>query len=231
MNRLKFLSTLMFISITSFASQSYASQVVIDFEGLQSMTFIAGSQIPDSAQLSTQYLSSHGVSFSSGADYVAVVALGIGHATSGVNGIGGASSLNTLTYESTTPIVAKFFDPNNNSVAAVTDFVSLRVDMIGNSSNVTLNAYGINGDLITSFTTLNSNGATLSVSAPGIHSVSFIGTTDNDGAAIDDFTFNAVSAVPEPTNVVLWVAGIFAIGASAMRKRQLSNYRPHPSLS
>jgi hypothetical protein len=71
------------------AGQARAELMVIDFEGLSAMTFISGNPIPPSAQLSDTFLFTHGVRFSSGSPYVAVVDLGVGHATSGTNGIGG----------------------------------------------------------------------------------------------------------------------------------------------
>src|SRR5437667_260205 len=80
---------------------------------------------------------------------------------------------------------------------ATTDHVSLRIDFAATSGrNVTLNAFNLHGQLIDSFVTPDIGGATLQVSALGIHSVQFIGTTDSTGAAVDDFAFNPVVAVP-----------------------------------
>src|SRR5262249_7873988 len=54
------------------------------------------------------------------------------------------------------------------------------------------------GHLIASFTTTDVGGETLSVSAPGIHSVQFLGTHDFDGVALDDLTFNRVTPAGPP---------------------------------
>ena len=55
---------------------------------------------------SDQFLSTLGVSFSSGSPYVAAVGLGEGHATSGINGIGGTTPGGFLTYDGVFPIIA-----------------------------------------------------------------------------------------------------------------------------
>jgi len=165
------------------------------------MTFIAGNPIPPEARLSDAFLLTHGVRFSSGSPYVAVVDLGIGHATSGTNGIGGSTPAGVLTYDRQFPIVVSFFDPSDPSTPAVTDFVSVRGDLLGSGLLVTLNAFDIAGHLIASFTTTDDGGETLSVSAPGIHSVQFLGTNDTAGVALDDLTFNRVTPAPCTLNV------------------------------
>ena len=168
--------------------------------------------IPVASQLSDQYLSTLGVSFSSGSSYVAVVNLGQGHTTSGFNAIGGSTSGGLLTYDAGFPIVATFFDPNDPATPATTDHVSLRIDFAATSGrNVTLNAFNLHGQLIDSFVTPDIGGATLQVSALGIHSVQFIGTTDSTGAAVDDFAFNPVVAVPEPSIISLLLVGVAAL--------------------
>jgi len=73
--------------------------------------------VPVAAQLSEQLLRSHGVVFTSesGMPYVAVVNLGLGHATSGTNGMGGVDAQNRLQY--TTPVRANFFLPRTHFTA------------------------------------------------------------------------------------------------------------------
>jgi hypothetical protein len=177
-----------FNTIESFEAPARTS--VIDFETIHGMPN-AIETVPAESRLSNQFLSTLGVIFSSGSPYVAVVDLGYGHATSGVNGIGGTTTDGTLTYSAAVPIVATFFDPSNPTMPAVTDFVSLRIDLVPTSGlDVTLNAYDLEGKLIASVTTFDSSGALLELSADGIHSVKFIGTSDSTGAAVDDFTFN-----------------------------------------
>jgi hypothetical protein len=197
------------------AAQARAELMTIDFEGFGAMPYFdIKNPIPPHARLSDAFLFTHGVRFSSGSPYVAVVDLGVGHATSGTNGIGGSTPTGVLTYDRNFPIVVSFFDPNDPSIPAVTDFVSVRGDFRGEIQSVTLNAFDIDGNLITSFTTTNVGGEVLSISASGIHSVQFLGTEDEHGVALDDLTFNSVtpaapSEVPvAPTDVGGTVTGV-----------------------
>jgi hypothetical protein len=80
---------IVFLPLT--ASPAAGEPVLIDFEMLDAMDFWSGQPIPEAARLSDELATTHGVLFSSGAGYVAVVALGVGHATSGTNGIGGST--------------------------------------------------------------------------------------------------------------------------------------------
>lgn len=68
-----------------------AEPVTVDFESLASMTYWSGNPVPSATRLSTALLDSYGVVLSSESvnPYVAVVNLGVGHAPSGHNGIGG----------------------------------------------------------------------------------------------------------------------------------------------
>jgi hypothetical protein len=208
------------------AQLASASTITLDFDSLPSMDYNAGASIPDAAQLSTQYLTTYGVSFTSGSSYVAVVNLGVGHATSGTNGVGGSTPDGILTYAQQYPITATFFDPSNPSVAATTNFVSLRGDLRGSPSQlVTLNAYDVNNQLIATFTTADVGGETLSAAASGIHSIQFLGSVaDVPGVAVDDFTFNSVTApVPEPSTWAMMILGFIGLGFLAYRKK--SNLR------
>jgi choice-of-anchor C domain-containing protein len=193
---------------------------VLNFDDLPGMPlFPVGASVPPDSQLSDQFLSSLGVRFSSGSPFVAVVELGLGHATSGVNGIAGSTSTGGSTFERSFPIVASFFDPKRPSVPATTDFVSLRIDQLGDSGlSVTLNAFDLHGALIDSFTTADIGGATLRVSGPGIHSVEYLGTHDSGGTGVDDFSFDPVSSIPEPGTRALFVAGITIMAAAWLTK-------------
>jgi hypothetical protein len=175
-----------------YAIPASAQRVVLDFEGLQGMTFWSRSPIPPESRLSDAFLRTYGVQFSSGNSYVAVVENGNDHAVSGKNGIGGATADNKLTYDSSIPVVARFLDPADPRIAAVTDFVSARGDLWGSGLPVTLKAFDVNGNLLTEMSTADSGGETLVVSSPGIHSVEFHGTIDDAGVALDDLTFNRV---------------------------------------
>jgi hypothetical protein len=178
-----------------------ASQpVVIDVEQFSGMNYNSGQPIPEFARLSDELAATDGVLFSSGAGYVAVVALGIGHATSGINGIGGSTPDGILTYDRQWPVVFRFVDPQNPAAPAVTDFVSVRGDLWANSGMVVvLNAYDVGGTLIASDQAYDSGGETLIVAAPGIHRVEFLGTHDWCGVALDDLSFDPVT--PSPTAV------------------------------
>ena len=203
------------------AQLASAVEIVLNFDDLSGMNFDAGPPIPTSSQLSSEYLSSFGVLFSSGSQYVAVVNLGAGHATSGTNGLGGSTPEGNLTYSSTYPITATFFDPSNPTVSATTDFVSLHGDLAGfPNQSVTLNAYDISGQLIASVTVVDIGGETLSIAIPGIHSVQFLGSLgDVPGVAVDDFTFNSVTPVPEPSTWAMMILGFAGVGFMAYRRR------------
>lgn len=191
-----------------------AAPITLNFEDQMGMTYWSGNAVPGYAQLSTQY-APLGVTFTSGAGYAAIVNLGVGHATSGTNGIGGTTLAGMLTYDLANPIVATF--------DGITDFVSLRGDYWGSQLPITLNAYDIAGALIGSDTALDSGGTLLSVSVAGIHSVQFLGTHDFGGVAIDDFTFNAPAAaktVPEPESLILTALALGGLFTSRHRKKQ-----------
>src|SRR5208282_3844190 len=80
---------------------------VITFEDIPGMANAPGTPVPVQSQLSTQYLPTLGVSFSSGSSYVAVVDV-VNAAISGTNTIGGSTPSGNLTYSSAYPIVATF---------------------------------------------------------------------------------------------------------------------------
>jgi hypothetical protein len=205
---------------------------IIDFEGLPSMPYQAGERIPGINQLSTQLLSTYGVAFSSGPStattggYVAVVNLGAGHAPSGTQGIGGATSGGILTYGADNPISFSFFNPANPSQAAVTDSVSVTGDLWGTSGQapLTLTAFDIDGNVIDTAVRPDLGGTVLTVSGAGIHRVQFTGFArpdGEDGIALDDLTFNPLTPiggngggfVPEPSSIFL--LGSMVVGGCA----------------
>lgn len=189
------------------ALPSYA--VLVDFEsitGITGMTNSPGTPIPGPSRLYNQ-LSSLDILFTSGSSYVAVVYLESGHATSGVNGIGGSTSDGRLTYNQSSPIMVSFFDNGNTSAPLTTDFVSIRGDNRTTSGlPVWLNAFDVYGTLIGSDTAddIGNVGVALelTISIPGIHYVQFFGTDGEGGTvAFDDLRFN--TPVPEPATVAL----------------------------
>ncbi len=157
---------------------SVCANTVIDFEQFSQdgMYYFPGYPVPTTSRLTDQLLPTYGVLFSSDAGYVAIVNLGtadaeIGftHTPSGIMGIGGADSNNKLSYAS--PITISFFEPTNATVKAVTNFVSIRGDLAGSGADVTIEGFGIGGNLVASSTVKDTGGETLSLSAEGIHSV------------------------------------------------------------
>jgi hypothetical protein len=167
-------------------------RIVLDFESFGAMTFISRSTIPPSARLSDAFLLTDGVRFSSGAPFVAVTENGVGHAPGGKNGIGGSTPDGKLTYDRAFPVVARFFDPKNPSVPAVTDYVSVRGDLWGSGQTIVLNAYDLDGKRIGSATVVDDGQSTMKIEMPGIHYVEFLGTEDDAGVGLDNFTFNPV---------------------------------------
>lgn len=199
------------------------AQTTLDFEGLIGMSNSPGSVIPVASRLSDAFLTTSGVTFSSGSPFVAVVNLGAGHATSGTNGIGGSTTAGTLTYFGSPLIVASFFDPTDTSFQAVTDFVSVRGDLHPAGGAITLSAFGVGGNLLGTSSANDSGGTTLSVLAPGIRSVQITGT---GSVAFDDFTFNQVirvtpqQTIPEPSTCTLVATGLLPLVGMVARRRR-----------
>lgn len=188
-----------------------AIPLTIDFDSLPGMSNSPGSPVPLSSQLSNQLQPTTGAVFSSTAGYVAVVDLGLGHAISSTNGIGGVDAGGPLNYG--TPIIVTFFDPTNALVKAVTDFVEIRGDQHATFplGTATLTAFGIGGGFLGTFTAPDvTGGLTLSLSVPGIHSVRISETSAT--IAFDNLRFNPVTSVPEPASLMLLGAGLAAIG-------------------
>jgi hypothetical protein len=172
-----------------------AETVTITFESVAGVTptssYFGGTFVADGSRLSTQMQLSEGVSFSSPAGYVALVHLGLGHATSGANGIGGVTAPSTLHYQS--PVVITFTVPGDPSLAAITDFVSIRGDQWPHTGVATMEAFDVGGALLASVSANDvSGGLVLSISNPNIHSIRLTQTSSD--IAYDDLTFNT----PEP---------------------------------
>lgn len=188
-----------------------ARAILIDFEGLSSMTFYGGSPVPASARLSTQLLETFGVKFASTDPYVAVVAMGSGHATSGVNGIGGSRN-NFLSYSINDPITISFFNPLNPSQMATTNSVSVRSDRWGEGRPISLVAYDPFGVQLAGVTVADTAGPLLSITTPGIQKVTFFPASCCGGAGLDDLSFAPLNpvpiAVPGPLSI-LGVATVF----------------------
>ena len=218
--QIQYVSVIAVLLSLTVITQTHAAPIILSFENIPGMPNAAGSPIPAASQLSNQYQPIFGVSFSSGSPYVGVLYMAPGDAPSGSNVVGGSTISGNLTFSSAYPIIATFTQPGNPSLPATTDFVSLQVDRFSAAvRTLTLNAFDINGNLLATSTAPDSNGPTLQVSMPGIHSVQFIGTVDADGAAIDNFIFNPVVPVPEPSTVSLTLIGAAALLLRIKRRR------------
>ena len=170
----------------------------IDFEQITGMTpmsqFLDGIPVdPDSSagssRLGTQLQLSDGVTFSSDADYVALIHLG-NQATSGVVGIGGVTAQNILKYDS--PIIITFTTPGDPTIPAVTDSVSIQGDLQPGSGSAMMEAFDVNGGLLATATVPDSAGFTLAISTANIHSVR-VTQTPSAFIAFDNLRFNPLS--------------------------------------
>ena len=97
--------------------------------------------MPGGAQLSSQYLATDGVLFTSGAGFAAVANHGFNiYTPSAPNLIGGTNADGTLNYAA--PITASFFTTANTNMFATTNSVKVLGDLLGvGSGSVTLSAY------------------------------------------------------------------------------------------
>jgi hypothetical protein len=171
-----------------------AAPIVLNFDELTGMPN-ANMRVPEEARLSDQYLRRYGVRFRSSDPFVAVVHLGEGVAASGANALGGTTWNGALTHDWHHPIYAAFYDPAHPEYEAVTDFVSLKCDLIGHGHNVVLRAFDVNGNEIGIQNAADTGRETLSISASGIHSIVFLGSDADEGTSVDDFTFHPVTPV------------------------------------
>lgn len=200
------------------------ANTIITFETLPGMGNSPGAAVPAGSQLSTQFLASDGVSFSSGAGYAAVVdhvpGCGATCTPTPPNIIGGTAANGTLNYG--VPITAAFFSTANTAVKATTGFVQVLGETFPDGSTVTLEAYGLAGNLLGSASASEGavfgQGATLSLTLAGIHSVRFYSNGGTVG--FDNFEFgDLAAAVPEPASWAMMIAG-FGIAGMALRRRE-----------
>ena len=184
-------------SIVIAAPPANRDRITLDFEGLPATPIFAeGTFVPPEARLSDQFLTTDGVTLrsASGVPYVAVVNLGVGHAQSGTNGIGGMGSATNVDYA--TPVIAEFFLPKAPATPALTDFVSIKIDTEGTGETVFMDAFDIHGALLGTTSAIDAGGPTLTLSIPDIHSIAIRGTTTT---AFDDLSFAEVYAIPTPS--------------------------------
>ena len=212
-------------AVMTLAAQA-AANTIITFESLPGMANTPGAAVPAGSQLSNQFLASGGVTFSSGAGYVAVVdhvpACGAVCTPTPPNIIGGTAANGTLNYG--VPITASFFSTANTNVKATTGFVRVLGETFPDGSTLTLEAYGAGGNLLGTTSVNEGNvfgtGATLSLTLAGIQSVRFY----SNGATVgfDNFEFGTLTAVPEPASWAMMIAGFGLAGAAARRRREIA---------
>lgn len=163
-----------------------AQPILLEFEDFPAMSNSPGAVIPTASRLSDFYLATHGVRFSSGSAFVAVVNHGA-NTPSGRNILGGSTLDGRLTYLSTFPVEAAFFDPTG-SVKYVVTAVSVRGDLRPIPGSKTLEAYDVDGNLLGSDTQPDSNPAPLAVNAAGIHRIRMFSQSATIG--FDDLRFD-----------------------------------------
>lgn len=199
------------------------AQTVVNFDSFTGMANAPNQLVPGASQLGTQLLGL-GVRFSSFSDYIAVVNLGVGHATSGALGVGGTTADGRLSYFA--PIRVTFWDPANSAVQGVTNFVQIRGDLAPIAGTVTMKAFDPLGVLLGTVTVNDIGGSTLTFNGANVHSVEITGSSGT--VAFDDLQFGAVTAVPgggdpavvpEPSSMALVAGGVVLLAGMARRRR------------
>lgn len=172
------------------AASGARAQTTVSFDTFVGMSNSSGALVPNASRLSTQLLSA-GVRFSSLSDFIAVVTLGTGHATSGTRGVGGTSAGGALSYSA--PLRVSFWDLADSTVQGVTDFVELRGDLVSIAGTITMKVYDPAGLLLATVTVPDSAGARLTYTGANVHAVEL--TSSSSTVAYDDLQFGAVLPV------------------------------------
>jgi hypothetical protein len=185
----------LWLAIALLAADFCVATDTVSFEGWPAMNN-ALTLVPTDARLSNQLATVSGVVFRSvgGSAHVAVVRLGLGHASSGTNGIGGVNAAGVLNYA--TPISVDFVMPQNPAVPAVVDFVSVRCDSNSIAGTVTLEAFDESGILLGTTTRNDAPGLALGITHSGIRSVRI--SESSGTVAFDDLTFSAPTPAAQP---------------------------------
>jgi choice-of-anchor C domain-containing protein len=202
-------------------NQLIAAREIITFEDLSGIDFVVGTPIPPKSRLTGQY-AHRGVIFSSTPGYAAVANLGFGHAASGTNGIGGATSAGLLAYSSNAPIEITFFASTNLTVPGITDYFSVRPDNnhTFGTGYYTIEAFDIWGARVASRRIADAPDQLLPIETPGIHKVRIIGSGTT---AFDDIIFDPVQPAPVQLRVerdgtrlrIAWPSAFFLFSLEA----------------
>jgi len=223
---LAFTIRITFLSLSLFIANCMAN-TIITFEpplpgGLTPVSYLEDTPVTLQARITTQY-GNLGVLMAN----TALVDLGLGHATSGTNGIAGISAIGTVDYGS--PVIFTFVDPMNNTLPSVTDYFAISTDRWGGSMNTTtVSAYGIAGNFLGSVSHLETGGSvTLELQGiDGIHTVIVESTLINHfsgGVGLDDLQFGSVSpTTPEPGTLVMFGSGALALALAGAVRRKMN---------
>lgn len=216
---------LIFLTVSLASSNSYAN-TILDFEaplpgGLVAQSFAQDTFVSDSQKVSNHYLN-QGVIISD----AAIVALGVGHAASGSNGLAGVGSSNLIDYD--IPVNFSFYLPGDINSKALTDYFAYAPDLGGGSGNiVTISGYDISGNLLgqNSYTETGTFNSLLTLSGIGLfHSVTIDQTLFNrysGGIGIDLVQYGDLVAapVPEPEAYAMFLAGLGIMGFVVRRRK------------
>lgn len=150
--------------------------------GLVAMSNSSGVTVPAAARLSTQFLTTFGVTFTSNGGFVAVVNHGAA-TPSAPNIIGGTTAAGALNYLQ--PITVRFFDPTDPTQPATTDGFRIRGDLsVLNSGTGTVQAFAVDGTPLGTQTLPDVSPGmvfTLLFNTPGIHRVVITETSGTVG--------------------------------------------------
>lgn len=203
-------AALLFACASCSLAPAAAQVVTLNFDTLAAMSNSPGATVPAANRLSTQYLALHGVRFSSNGGFVAVINHAPSQTTSMPNIIGGTTATGTLSY--TQMVRVSFFDPNNSTALATTDFVSVRGDKVAVPGTATMRVYSVSGALLATQTVADvAGGLTLAIAHVGIHRVELTQTSGSIG--LDDFSFAPVT--PCAPSVSYCTAGTTTNGCMA----------------
>jgi len=176
---------------TDAAGDAGVVPVTVNFETVAGVTPgpISGT-VPATARLSNQLQPTYGVSFRSlDKPYVALVNLGVGHATSGPNGIGSVSATDTMAYST---MAITFSMPAEAAVAAATSRVSIRGDRNAIAGTATLEGFDVNQQSLGKVTVNDiAGGLTLELVKPNINSIVLTQVSHTIG--FDDLIFEPLS--------------------------------------
>jgi uncharacterized protein (TIGR03382 family) len=178
------------------AASTARAQTTVTFDNFLGMPNSSGAVVPVASRLNTQLLSA-GVRFASLSDFIAVVTLGTGHATSGTRGVGGTTAAGALSYAA--PLRVTFWDPADSTIQGVTDFVQLRGDLIPVAGTITMKVFDPAGTLLATVAVPDTAGARLTYTGANVHAVEV--TSSSSTVAYDDLQFGAVVPVAPDAGV------------------------------